>query len=389
VSPTARGVGLMFVATFFFAAMHGAIRHVSATIHPFEIALFRNLFALVVVLPWFYRYGIAPLRTQRFGLHVLRALFNIVAMLSFFYALSITPLAEVTALNFTAPIFATVLAALVLGEVVRARRWSAIAVGFLGTLIVLRPGFASIGLGQMLALGSALVWSCALLVIKTLGRTDSSATIIAYMGLLMVPLSLVPALFVWQWPDLEAWGWLIAIGVLGGIAQFCMTEALRQADTAVVMPIDFCKLIWVAHNASQQPQASSQQLLSAFDQHYQAIKTAEKTLYETKDRHLPTPEVEQKEAALQQAIEAFLDRMPRVFDPFAGGGAIPLEAARLGCRSYGNDINPVAHIIQKGSLEFPQQYGKPIVYSVTEFEQRYGKKTLEAAVMRLYNTGRS
>ena len=179
------------------------------------------------------------------GLHVLRALFNIVAMLSFFYALSITPLAEVTALNFTAPIFATVLAALVLGEVVRARRWTAIAVGFLGTVIVLRPGFATIGLGEMLALGSALVWSCALLVIKTLGRTDSSATIISYMGLLMVPLSLVPALFVWQWPAAGDWGWLIAIGVLGGLGQFCVTEALRQADTAVVMPVDFFKLIWV------------------------------------------------------------------------------------------------------------------------------------------------
>ena len=245
-SPVARGVGLMFVATFFFSAMHGSIRYVSAAIHPFEIALFRNVFALVVVLPWFYRYGIATLRTQHFGLHALRAMFNIVAMLSFFYALSITPLSEVTALGFTAPIFATVLAALILGEVVRARRWTAIAIGFLGTMIVLRPGFASIGLGQMLALSSAMIWSCALLVIKTLGRTDSSATIIAYMGLLMVPLSLVPALFVWQWPDLASWGWLIAIGLLGGIAQYCMTEALRQADTAVVMPVDFFKLIWVA-----------------------------------------------------------------------------------------------------------------------------------------------
>ncbi len=169
-NPAVRGVGLMFIATFFFSAMHGSIRYVSATIHPFEIALFRNVFALVVVLPWFYRYGISTLRTRHFGLHALRALFNIVAMLSFFYALSITPLSEVTALNFTAPIFATVLAALVLGEVVRARRWTAIAVGFLGTLIVLRPGFASIGLGQILALGSAMIWSCALLVIKTLGQ---------------------------------------------------------------------------------------------------------------------------------------------------------------------------------------------------------------------------
>src|SRR5690606_30329047 len=77
---------------------------------------------------------------------------------------------------------------------------------------------------------------------------------------------------------------------------------------------------------------------------------------------------------LEKSIESFLDRMPRVFDPFAGGGAIPLEAARLGCRSYGNDINPVAHIIQKGSVEFPQKYGKPITYSKAEFEKIYGEE---------------
>ena len=244
-NPALRGIGLMFVGTFFVAAMIGSIRHVSATLHPFEIALFRNLFALVVVLPWFYRYGIAPLRTERFGLHVLRALFNIVAMLAFFYAVSVAPLSEVTALGFSSPIFATVLAALLLGETVIARRWAAIAIGFLGALIILRPGFAAVGSGQMLALFSALAWSCALMVIKTLGRTDSSATIITYMGLLMVPLSLGPALYVWQWPAGHEWIWLISIGVLGGLGQFCVTEALRQADTAVVMPIDFFKLIWV------------------------------------------------------------------------------------------------------------------------------------------------
>jgi drug/metabolite transporter (DMT)-like permease len=244
-SPALRGIALMFVSTFFFAAMHGSIRYLSATIHPFEIALFRNVFALVVVLPWFWRYGIAPLRTQRFGLHALRAVFNIVAMLSFFYALSITPLSEVTALGFTAPIFAPVLAALVLGEVVRVRRWAAIAIGFVGTLIILRPGFETIGLGQLLVLFSSLIWACALLVIKSLGRTDGSATIISYMALLMIPLSLLPALLVWRWPEPLEWAWLIGIGVLGGIGQFCMTEALRQADTAVVMPFDFFKLVWV------------------------------------------------------------------------------------------------------------------------------------------------
>jgi drug/metabolite transporter (DMT)-like permease len=241
-----RGLGLMFVSTFFFASMHGSIRYLSDAIHPFEIAFFRSLFALVVVVPWFYREGFGLLRTRHIGLHGLRAVFNVFAMLSFFYALSITPLSEVTALGFTAPIFTTLLAALVLGEAVRLRRWSAILVGFVGTLIILRPGFADIGTGQLLVLFSSMVWACALLIIKTLGRTDSSATIIAYMALLMIPLTLIPAAFVWRWPDGAELLWLILVGVLGGAGQLCMTEALRQADTAVVMPIDFCKLLWVA-----------------------------------------------------------------------------------------------------------------------------------------------
>ncbi len=110
------------------------------------------------------------------------------------------------------------------------------------------------------------------------------------------------------------------------------------------------RLIWVAHNAKNG--ASAVELLADFDKHYRVIKSAESDLYNTPDRHIESGDVKEKEAKLRDAIESFLDRMPRVFDPFAGGGAIPLEASRLGCRSYGNDINPVAHIIQKGSLEF-------------------------------------
>ena len=86
-------------------------------------------------------------------------------------------------------------------------------------------------------------------------------------------------------------------------------------------------------------------------------------LYSIVNRHIKTAEVDDLEQALQDAIDNFQSQMPSVFDPFAGGGAIPLEAARLGCRSFGNDINPVAHIIEKGSAEFPQKYGKPICFS--------------------------
>jgi len=135
------------------------------------------------------------------------------------------------------------------------------------------------------------------------------------------------------------------------------------------------KLIWVSHNASTGK--SAKELLTGFETTYKAIKDAEAALYSLPDRHIETEKSKQLTDQLQNAIDAFQDKMPKVFDPFAGGGAIPLEAARLGCKTYGNDINPVAHIIQKGSLEFPQKYGKPINYTNAEFVKLYGEETLK------------
>jgi len=151
------------------------------------------------------------------------------------------------------------------------------------------------------------------------------------------------------------------------------------------------KLIFIAHNTSENSaegfsplgEMSEERgqrghmrvdlisLEAKYNSLWTAITTAEKDLYTTPNRHLETAENKSKEKALHHAIENYLDHMPRVFDPFAGGGAIPLEAARLGCRTFGNDINPVAHIIQRGSVEFPQKYGKPITYTRDAFLEQY------------------
>ena len=136
-------------------------------------------------------------------------------------------------------------------------------------------------------------------------------------------------------------------------------------------------LIWVSFNSEQSPESSFDSLKSSFDFASDAIDAAQKKLYSIKDRHLVNDSINSAENELRRAIEYFQSQMPTVFDPFAGGGAIPIEAARLGCRSYGNDINPVAHIIERASAEFPQKYAKPIRYSVEEFKHIYGKKGLE------------
>lgn len=134
------------------------------------------------------------------------------------------------------------------------------------------------------------------------------------------------------------------------------------------------ELIYVAYHAEREPEMEYDTLHCQFDASFDAIGEAEDALYAVVNRHISSPEVNRLEDNLHQAIEHFQNEMPSVFDPFAGGGAIPLEAARLGCRSYGNDINPVAHIIERGSAEFPQKYGKPIIYSEAEFKVKYGER---------------
>ena len=237
---------MMLLSTLGFSIMHALIRHLAGALDPIQIAFFRNFFGLVVFLPWFLRYGFAPLRTNQLKLHALRAVLNVCAMFAFFSALGMTPLARVTALGFTAPLFATLLSVVVLGEVIRLRRWTATICGFLGTLVILRPGFAEIDLGSLLSLFAALLWGCTLIVIKVLARTESSITITSYMNILLTLLSLVPALLVWRTPEGTQWLWLLAIGVLGTLSQVAITQSLKEADTGAVMPFDFCKLIWVA-----------------------------------------------------------------------------------------------------------------------------------------------
>ncbi len=241
-----RGCVYMLASTVFFATMHACVRFVSAEVHPFEVTFFRNLFGFFALLPWLIIQGLEPLRTRRIGLHFARAGTNVIAMLMFFMALSMTPMVQVQALAFTAPLFTTVLAALFLKEVVKIRRWLATLAGFIGALIIIRPGIQPIDAGALLTLASAAVWAVTMIIIKQLSRTDSAFTITAYMVILMTPMSLVAAVPVWTWPNPTQLGWLAACGVTGTVAQFLMAQAFRSADTSVVLPLDFMKVVWGA-----------------------------------------------------------------------------------------------------------------------------------------------
>ncbi|MDC1427959.1 DMT family transporter [Rhodospirillaceae bacterium] len=237
-------ISLMAVAAILFVAMHTVVRSMSGQLHPFEIAFFRAFLGLFVLLPFVFKDNFSILKTKNIKLHSLRGILNAGAMLCFFYGLSITPLAQVTALGFSAPLFATVLAVIFLGEVVRVRRWTAIIIGFLGTMIILRPGMVDLGIGPLLIVISAAIWSVALMVIKVMTRTDSSVTISFYASVFLSPLVFFAAFPFWELPSWEQLGWMFLLAALGTFAQTLMNQSLKLADTSVVMPVDFSKMIW-------------------------------------------------------------------------------------------------------------------------------------------------
>lgn len=230
------------VATVFFSCMTILIRHVSSELHALEIVFFRNLLAFLWMVPWLMKAGVSSMRTNRFGMYCFRAVISVVGMTCGFWAITLIPIAEATALSFLAPIFATIGAALFLGEDVRLRRWSAVFIGFAGAMLVLRPGVEMIQFGAILALINCVAMAANKLVLKSLTRTESPEAIITYMVLLLTPLTFIPALFVWQTPSWEMLGWMVLLALCGTLGHWCITKATGYADLTVVMPFDFTRL---------------------------------------------------------------------------------------------------------------------------------------------------
>ncbi|MCH7487232.1 MAG: DMT family transporter [Proteobacteria bacterium] len=241
-----RGALWILLSCACFSGIAVLIRHVSSGLHPFEIVFFRNLFGLAFMVPWFLTRGRASLRTDRPLVHGLRALSGIGAMLCWFTAVTLMPLAEATALSFVAPLFATAGAAAFLGEQVGVRRWAAIAAGFAGAMVILRPGVGAMSPPALLVLLGACFTAATMLLVKTLSRQDSPGTIVLYMGLLITPISALPAVFVWQMPSVPELAWLVAIGLLGTIGHIALARAFAVADATAVMPVNFSRLIFAA-----------------------------------------------------------------------------------------------------------------------------------------------
>ncbi|MEM9029795.1 MAG: DMT family transporter [Pseudomonadota bacterium] len=232
----------MLLAMVCFTSMGIFIRFAAEDIHTLEVVFFRNFFALLILLPIVLRSGPGRLKTGNMPLQLVRAGLTIFGMASGFTALTLIPLAEATALGFTAPLFATIGAILILGEGIRIRRMVALAIGFSGVLVVVGPNIGGVSLGAALALTNAVMLALSAIVVKRLTKTDSVDQIITWMVLLSTPLSLIPALFVWTWPAPSTLFWLVCLAGAGTIGHYFWTQACSLAEITQLQPLEFAKL---------------------------------------------------------------------------------------------------------------------------------------------------
>ncbi|RED53738.1 DMT family transporter [Aestuariispira insulae] len=229
-----------------FGAMAVGGRELAGEIPIFQTLLIRSLVGILVISCLIKLRDVALFRTHQPLRHLARNGFHYGGQYAWFYGIGVLPLAEVFAIEFTTPIWTALLAALFLGERLTPTRIIASLLGFTGIMMILRPGFEAISIGSMVVLGAALAFSASNTVTKMLVRTEAAATVIFYMTVMQAAFSLIPALTVWVPVEMHHWPWLVVVGVTAVSAHYCLSQALKVADAAVVLPFDFLRLPLIA-----------------------------------------------------------------------------------------------------------------------------------------------
>jgi drug/metabolite transporter (DMT)-like permease len=230
------------LACVFFTTMSAIAKLLGEGLHPFQVAFGRAFFGLAILAPFILVTGPSQVLTSRWWLHVTRAALGTGAMLSGFYAITHLPLAEATALSFTKPLFQVLLAAFFLHEVVRLRRWSATAAGFLGVLVMVRPTGQVVDVAILVGLLGALLSAFVAVTIRELVRTERPLVILFYLGVVGSTISGSLAAPVWQPLDLAQVGLMVLMAAVGSVGQLCVMRGFRLGEASAMAPFDYTRL---------------------------------------------------------------------------------------------------------------------------------------------------
>jgi drug/metabolite transporter (DMT)-like permease len=240
--PNIQGAVWLVSGGFIFTSNSAMIRLLSAEVESVQTAFFRAFFSVLLLTPMMLTGKVKPWKSERLQGHFWRTAMGTTSMVLGFYAVSMLPLADATALAFSQPLFSVVLAALVLREQVRWRRWSATIVGFIGVLVMVRPGSGSLQPGAAVALLNALASATSILLVRRLSDSEKPLMILTQFAIFSTILLTLPAIWFWKWPS--AWGWTLAIGVSisATIGQYFWVQAFAVGEMSAVAPFDYLRL---------------------------------------------------------------------------------------------------------------------------------------------------
>ena len=236
----------MMGALVALSTMAIAGRELSVELNAFQIAFTRSVFCLVVLIPILAVIGFHHVRTTKFRLHLTRNVIHFGGQTGWLYGVALLPLAEVFAIEFTAPIWTAILATLILREKLTRYRAMAILLGFAGILIILRPGIEVIQPAALVVLFATFCFASTYVFTRHMSSTESPLTILFYMNLIQLPMGLIPSIPDWTLPSVALWPWVLLLGISGLGSHFCFAHAFRHADATVVSPLDFMRLPLIA-----------------------------------------------------------------------------------------------------------------------------------------------
>jgi drug/metabolite transporter (DMT)-like permease len=218
-------------------------RETTRELNVFEIMELRSILGLFILYPLIRRSGgVATIKTSRPLQHLARNLIHYGAQLSWFFALTLIPLGQVVSIEFTMPIWTAILAATFLGERLTVWKVSAIVLGVVGVLVIVRPSTGEINPGQLIALAAAVGFGISVAMMKSLTRTETTLAIIFWMLAIQSVAGFLPTLYFWAWPSRYVFGWIVVIAFCGTFSHYCMARAMLYADATVVLPMDFLRV---------------------------------------------------------------------------------------------------------------------------------------------------
>ena len=230
-------------AVLSFVLMAVSARELSVELDAMQILFWRSLTGALLMPLILCFSGWGQIKTQKLGMQISRGAIHFVAQYGWFFGITMIPLADVFALEFTAPIWTVIFASLFLGERLSYGRLGAVGIGFLGVLIVLRPGLEVIEPAAVVVLISAALYAATYVMVKTLTKTDSPLCIMFYMSFVQLILATAVSNTNWGAPStITLWWWVLLVGISGLTAHYCMAQALRRSDASTILPIDFCRL---------------------------------------------------------------------------------------------------------------------------------------------------